>query len=290
MSDRGGFVQKSIFTIRATAPFVYRPEVLTFILTMHYVTHLDEFSRHLTRDFFAIERSLNADKYFQKQIVEEAPDITDTPRALTALTGALSVFERALAEEAKHVAFLEEILENLTHPDIEHVKEAMLRHTRLRSAMISRNMAKCQSMLNTTQAMVQMVSNIYYAQISMSNSRIEQVYAMLQQRDNEINHRYAANVNVITAITLIFLPGTFIATLFSSSFWDFQPGSTGPVVSGWVWLYFVLTAALTLIVLGVWRGYTALKQVIKASKGIWSSRLARRMRRQGDEESGKKSS
>ena len=42
-------------------------------------------------------------------------------------------------------------------------------------------------------------------------------------------------------------------TLFSTSFFDFKPGSTGPhVMSGWFWLYWVVAAFLTLVVLASW--------------------------------------
>jgi Mg2+ and Co2+ transporter CorA len=74
---------------------------------------------------------------------------------------------------------------------------------------------------------------------------------MLQQKDNQINHRYGADMRLITAITLIFLPGKFVATFFSTSFWDFAPDNEGSKVSRWVWLYFALTIGLTVLVLGV---------------------------------------
>jgi Mg2+ and Co2+ transporter CorA len=63
----------------------------------------------------------------------------------------------------------------------------------------------------------------------------------------------SADMQVIAAVTLGFLPGTFVATLFSASFWNFQPENTGRVVSRWVWLYWVVAAVLTLAVLAAWR-------------------------------------
>jgi hypothetical protein len=121
---------------------------------------------------------------------------------------------------------------------------------------------------------------------------LTQVYAILQQKDNEINHRYAADMRVITAITLVFLPGTFVATLFSASFWNFDPRTTGPMVSEWVWLYFFITLALMLIVLGVWRGYTIIMQSVKTVTEIWHAMRVRRWQCEEkeveDEEAGKK--
>ncbi|KAF1850221.1 uncharacterized protein K460DRAFT_12379 [Cucurbitaria berberidis CBS 394.84] len=116
-------------------------------------------------------------------------------------------------------------------------------------------------------------------------SLVQLVYAVSQQSDNEINHRYGADMRLITAITLIFLPGTFVATFFSSSFWDFAPGNTGSKVSGWVWLYWVVTIVLTLTVLFVWRWFTAIRR-------LWENGVLKKLRREKkheDEEVGKKS-
>lgn len=65
--------------------------------------------------------------------------------------------------------------------------------------------------------------------------------------------RYGVDMQVIAAVTLSFLPGTFIATFLSPSFWNFHPDSPNQVVSKWIWLYFALTIALTLAVLIGWR-------------------------------------
>jgi cytochrome b561 len=67
-------------------------------------------------------------------------------------------------------------------------------------------------------------------------------------------------MRLITAITLIFLPGTFVATFFSTTFWDFSPDNRGPKVTYWVYLYFVVTIGLTLLVLVVWRKFSRLKR------------------------------
>lgn len=67
-------------------------------------------------------------------------------------------------------------------------------------------------------------------------------------------------MRVIAAVTLLFLPGTIVATVFSASFWDFSPGNQGSKVSSWVWLYWVVTGVLTAAVLCIWRGVPRMKQ------------------------------
>ena len=57
-------------------------------------------------------------------------------------------------------------------------------------------------------------------------------------------------MRTIALVTVIFLPGTFTATLFSVDFFDMQPHQG--IVSNWIWLYVGLTLVLTL---GVFLGY-----------------------------------
>lgn len=59
-------------------------------------------------------------------------------------------------------------------------------------------------------------------------------------------------MRIIAAVTLIFLPGTFTATLFSTSFFSFQTPDQPRVVSHWIWLYATVTVGLTMCVVGAW--------------------------------------
>ena len=68
-------------------------------------------------------------------------------------------------------------------------------------------------------------------------------------------------MRLISIVTLVFLPGTFVATLFSTSFWDFSPSNHGAMVSKWVWLYLVVTALLTVGVIGIWMRWPVLGKV-----------------------------
>jgi hypothetical protein len=52
-----------------------------------------------------------------------------------------------------------------------------------------------------------------------------------------------------------------------------------------VWLYFLITIGLTLLMLGVWRKFAALKKSMGRLTRVW---LKRRERERDDEEAGKK--
>lgn len=98
------------------------------------------------------------------------------------------------------------------------------------------------------------------------------VYSLIAQKDNQLNIQIArsslvdsnsmkviaeatardsAAMVVISIVTIAFLPATFTATFFSTTFFNFQNQGQS-VVSQWIWLYWAITAPLTIIIMGVW--------------------------------------
>ncbi|OCK84853.1 hypothetical protein K432DRAFT_90907 [Lepidopterella palustris CBS 459.81] len=60
--------------------------------------------------------------------------------------------------------------------------------------------------------------------------------------------RDSAAMRTIAAVTILFLPATFTATLFSTTFFNFQAPKHERVVSSWVWLYWLVTVLLTIVI------------------------------------------
>ncbi|KAK3375845.1 hypothetical protein B0T24DRAFT_617151 [Lasiosphaeria ovina] len=60
----------------------------------------------------------------------------------------------------------------------------------------------------------------------------------------------------IAVMTMVFLPGGFVAAFFSMSIFSFQPQEGPQIVSSWIWLYFVVTLTLMAAVFGIWRVFT----------------------------------
>ena len=56
----------------------------------------------------------------------------------------------------------------------------------------------------------------------------------------------------IAAVTVTFLPGTFVAALFSMPLFEWNAVSDGIVVSKRFWVYWVVTVPLTILTLVVW--------------------------------------
>lgn len=71
-----------------------------------------------------------------------------------------------------------------------------------------------------------------------------------------IAQRNSASMKAIAVVTVIFLPATFLATVFSMGIFNWQAGEAAnnpTIVSKWLWLYFVLSVVLTVIVIAVWK-------------------------------------
>ncbi|KAI7773202.1 hypothetical protein LA080_011616 [Diaporthe eres] len=113
------------------------------------------------------------------------------------------------------------------------------------------------------------------------DAQVQTVYSIIGQRDNRLNHemdrdshriaeityqdnaamktiallaqRDSTDIRIIDWASLIFLPGAFTATLFSSTFFDFLPDDKNPrIVSWWIWLYCLVTVFITGLVLLGW--------------------------------------
>ncbi|KAF2740724.1 hypothetical protein EJ04DRAFT_163998 [Polyplosphaeria fusca] len=119
------------------------------------------------------------------------------------------------------------------------------------------------------------------------NAQVQTIYSLIGQKDNRLNiaaasascqiasdsrriailtRRDSTDMRIIAAVTLIFLPGTFVATIFSTGLFDWGYGdptpsagsddgadsSGGGLVSKYLWVYFMLTGVLTFVVLVAW--------------------------------------
>ncbi|KAH5581941.1 hypothetical protein HBI24_120700 [Parastagonospora nodorum] len=56
----------------------------------------------------------------------------------------------------------------------------------------------------------------------------------------------------ISLVTMVFLPGTFFATVFSMTFFDWSGDSGQGRVSSYVWVYVVVTIFFTAVTVGLW--------------------------------------
>ncbi|EEY21506.1 conserved hypothetical protein [Verticillium alfalfae VaMs.102] len=91
-------------------------------------------------------------------------------------------------------------------------------------------------------------------QWSYSDTNVE--IALATTRDSK-------HMRSISLITMIFLPGTFLATIFSMTFFDWGDGAGKARVSGMIWIYFVLAFGFTTVTLGSWYFWTSRRRRTK---------------------------
>lgn len=104
-----------------------------------------------------------------------------------------------------------------------------------------------------------------YSLIAQKDSRHSLSSAQSAHDTAVMTARDSTDMRIIAAVTLIFLPGTFTATLFSPSFFSFQKSEHPVVVSHWIWLYVVVTVGLMGSVIAAWATWSSLERS-KASK------------------------
>ena len=76
-------------------------------------------------------------------------------------------------------------------------------------------------------------------------------------------------MKTIAVLTIVFLPGTFVATIFSMDMFQWQPDDGGKAsVSRLFWVYWIITVPLTALVLVGWL--------------IWTKRSVGSLRRWGE--------
>ncbi|OTA87742.1 hypothetical protein M434DRAFT_15302 [Hypoxylon sp. CO27-5] len=77
--------------------------------------------------------------------------------------------------------------------------------------------------------------------------------------------RDGSQMRSIALLTMIFLPGTFVATIFSMSFFNWKL-KEDVMISPQIWIYAVITALLTVVTIGIWHYFTVERRDEK--KGI----------------------
>jgi hypothetical protein len=92
----------------------------------------------------------------------------------------------------------------------------------------------------------------------------------------EQTQRGSASMITIAAMTMFFLPGTFVSAILSTTFFDFD--SDGLSVSRQWWILLVTTIPLTVLVFGTWLYWRAIR-LSKRYPAAPSTRWSRLMRR-----------
>ncbi|KAI9707443.1 MAG: hypothetical protein M1836_000404 [Candelina mexicana] len=117
--------------------------------------------------------------------------------------------------------------------------------------------------------------NRYASKLQLQSSVL---YNLIAQRDNRLNISVAADsrriaaaskrdssaMKTISVMTVVFLPGTYIATIFGMDFFDV--GVSSVATKGSFWVYWAITVPLTLLVMLLWLLWLRRKQLYHRRK------------------------
>ncbi|KAK7969111.1 hypothetical protein PG996_002449 [Apiospora saccharicola] len=118
--------------------------------------------------------------------------------------------------------------------------------------------------VHTTLERLNIQRQALYNIIAQKESKLNLEMAAQQRRLAHASKRDSTAMKTLSLLGALFLPGTFLASLFSMSFFDFNVGpefpgmdpddysGKGAQVSEYLWLYFVVTIPLTLAIVGAW--------------------------------------
>ncbi|KAH7397336.1 hypothetical protein BKA66DRAFT_546363 [Pyrenochaeta sp. MPI-SDFR-AT-0127] len=222
--------------------------------------------------FNTIRIAMKCDQYDRSAIKVDPRDLADMPRKLTASADNVATVVSFAANLERILKFLDMHFDDYHDKNVNSDVYSEVRdHLHWLQQLIEDVTVKNETVKSAGQAVVQMV------------------YAVLQQRDNEINHQHGGDMRVIAIVTLMFLPGTFLSTWFSASFWNFDPKVNGPVASKWAIFHFGVSIAMTLAIFIAWRNdsLSRKKRRNKGSKSAsqrkkpsrWTGRVIRKLKR-----------
>ena len=121
-------------------------------------------------------------------------------------------------------------------------------------------------------------------ELSICGSKL---YNFVAQAGNNLNSRIAASTGLDSAamktlafLTTVFLPLSFVASLFSIPMFDWQASSDGSsVVSSRFWIYWVVSVPLTAVIIVGWRLWWKRQQVHYAMEYPQALRVVGEMER-----------
>ncbi|KAF8862500.1 hypothetical protein BDZ45DRAFT_723050 [Acephala macrosclerotiorum] len=106
---------------------------------------------------------------------------------------------------------------------------------------------------------LQAIIDEYEDKIRDCSMRLEGMAMATQWTQGEINFEIALatgrdsrHMRSIALLTMVFLPGTFFASVFSMTFFNWTGSNGNAEVSGYIWIYILVTVCFTLVTVGTW--------------------------------------
>ncbi|KAF7547798.1 hypothetical protein G7Z17_g7492 [Cylindrodendrum hubeiense] len=104
--------------------------------------------------------------------------------------------------------------------------------------------------IHTTLERLKVQREALYNIMSQREARLSLQIAGEQRRIAHASKRDSTAMKTLSLMGALFLPGTYLASVFSMTFFNFEEGI--PVVSVQLWIYFAVTVPITALIVGAW--------------------------------------
>ncbi|KAI1341422.1 hypothetical protein F5Y15DRAFT_431189 [Xylariaceae sp. FL0016] len=132
-------------------------------------------------------------------------------------------------------------------PDLERLQETLLG----RLEFFAVKLEGLESYTHVSIERLNMQREVMHSLIDQRESRLSLRIAAQQHRLADASKKDSTSMKTLTFLGSFFLPGTFLSSVFSMSFFDFGKADQEPVSKS-VWIYFVLVIPLTVLIFGCW--------------------------------------
>ncbi|KAM0343276.1 hypothetical protein ACHAPU_008726 [Fusarium lateritium] len=262
-------VEKSLYHLKACADQVGHPMLLPIIIITYDLSpENDEKQRKARHWLRRLENAVSLrneveeqEQYFQNGLI----DIDGLNRDLVECHGNV-MWKRPQAYEAL-VKEMEKAMETFRFvwltlaPAAEEQDEAERKHRKeiekLHRSMMSRldfykvKLKGLENYIHTTLERLKVQREALYNIISQREARLNLEIAGEQRRIAHASKRDSTAMKTLSLMGALFLPGTYLASVFSMTFFDFGQDAD-PVISVELWVYFAITVPVTALIVGCW--------------------------------------
>ncbi|KAF5026074.1 hypothetical protein F66182_1866 [Fusarium sp. NRRL 66182] len=262
-------IEKSLAHLKACTDQVGHPMLLPIIILSYDLSpENDEKQRKARHWLRRLENAVSLrneveeqEQYFQDGLI----DVDGLNRDLVECHGNV-MWKRPQAYEAL-VREMEKGMENFRYmwmtlgPAVEDLNEAERKHRKvidkLHRSMVSRldfykvKLKGLENYIHTTLERLKVQREALYNIISQREARLNLEIAGEQRRIAHASKRDSTAMKTLSLMGALFLPGTYLASVFSMTFFDFG-NDADPVISVELWVYFALTIPVTAIIVGCW--------------------------------------
>ncbi|KAH7328508.1 hypothetical protein B0I35DRAFT_403864 [Stachybotrys elegans] len=108
--------------------------------------------------------------------------------------------------------------------------------------------------IHTTLERLKVQREALYNIMDQREARLNLQIAGEQRRIANASKRDSTAMKTISLLGALFLPGTYLASIFGMAFFNFEEGKD-PTVSSQLWIYFAVTVPVTVVILLLWKWY-----------------------------------